>query len=234
MRPVRLLLVAALIVVGSGAPALARNKLDSATSHVVSAGAQSTVHVIVRTTPPGLQAVTAIVATMMANAGVSGTPLVHSILCAVTAEVGLADLATLAANPAVLSISSDAPVRASQVSSVDVAYLQLQQQQQAILAATVAQTATVNQNYAAQISAVTTAAAAADAMYNQTATSLQATLATQQQTLVILNAAVQAHKLDAGDPSVHQAQNGVQTTQESITANQHAQGDADHAASQAT
>jgi hypothetical protein len=117
-------------MVFTGTPTLAQNKLDSATSHAVAAGAQSTVHVIVRTTPAGLQAVTATVATMMANAGVSGTPLVHSILCAVTAEVGLADLATLATNPAVLSISSDAPVRASsEVSSVDVGNVQLQQQQ---------------------------------------------------------------------------------------------------------
>lgn len=73
----------------------------------------------------------------MKATGMLGSPMVHAILGAITAELPPDDIVALAADAGVLRISSDALVRGSQapaVNSIDAAYLELQAARDAILA----------------------------------------------------------------------------------------------------
>ena len=186
-------LVAILLTVVSGAPAQAQapgaqSKIDLYTTNALQTATQPTLRVIVRVTPAGFDRLKSTIRQMMSAAGVPCSPLAHEILGAVTAQLALADIQRLALDPDVLRISSDALVRSSQAAAlpaIDVEYVALHQQRDAIVAQAAAARTQTNQSYQAQLDAANAAAAAADAQY-------AATLVSQNDTLVQLQQAVVA------------------------------------------
>ena len=169
-------LVAVLMTVVTDAPALAQvpgaqSKLDLHTTNALQTATQPTLRVIVRVTPAGFDRLKSTIRQMMSAAGVPGSPLAHEILGAVTAQLALADIQRLALDPDVLRISSDALVRSSQapaLPAIDVEYVALHQQRDAIVAQAAAARTQTNQSYQAQLDAANAAAAAADAQYAAT------------------------------------------------------------------